>query len=93
MSQHSPAQRVRRLFLSFSLWTSALIFLLVEGNALLDQLDIGHASPMYMLGTALIAAGACIGLFAFLMLIGWALSIAFSEEPPPLQSPDGTPAE
>jgi hypothetical protein len=69
------------------------MFLVVEGNALLDQLDIGHASPLFMLGTACLSAGVCIGLFAFLMLIGLTISLAFSEESAPLQAPGGKPAE
>ena len=93
MSGPSSAQRVRSRFVSFSLWTSALAFLVVEGNALLDQLDIGHAGLLFMLGTACLSAGVCIGLFAFLMLIGLAISLAFSEESASLQTPGGKPAE
>jgi hypothetical protein len=34
-----------------------------------------------MLGTELVIAGACIGLFAFIAAIGWAISIVFEDKP------------
>jgi hypothetical protein len=88
MNAPSPERRVRSRFMSFSLWTSALAFLVIEGDALLDQLEIGHASTMFMLGTACLIAGACIGLFAIIAGIGLAISAAFSDEPPH-QQPQG----
>jgi hypothetical protein len=84
----SPARRVRTTFMTFSIWVSALAFFVVEGYALQDQLAIGHASAIFMLGTACLTAGACIGLFAILMAIGLAVSAMFSKEPAPQQSRD-----
>ena len=86
MSASSPARRVRSGFMNFGLWTSAVAFVVIEGYALLDQTEIGHASTMFMLGTACLAAAACIGLFAIIMAVGLTVSAAFSEEPPQQQS-------
>jgi hypothetical protein len=88
MNAPSPARRVRSTFMTFSILVSALGFFVVEGYALQDQLAIGHASAIFMLGTACLTAGACIGLFAILMAIGLAVSAVFSEEPAPRQSRD-----
>jgi hypothetical protein len=85
MSVGSPAGRVRGRFMSFSLWTSALIFLIVEGYLLADQLQIGHATAIFMLGTACLVASFCIGFFALISAIGLTASIFFSEELPPEQ--------
>ena len=71
MSPPSPARRVRGRFISFGLWTSALAFVIVEGYVLQDQLAIGHASTMFMFGSACLVAAVCIGLFAIIMAIGW----------------------
>jgi hypothetical protein len=46
--------------------TSAFAFFVIEGYVLHDQWEIGHASAMYMLGTAFLVAGFCIGLFAII---------------------------
>jgi hypothetical protein len=72
--------------MSFGLWTSAVAFVVIEGDALLDQSEIGHASILFMFGTACLAAAACIGLFVIMMAIGLAISAAFSDEPPHQQS-------
>ena len=86
MSISSPARRVRSGSMRLGLWASALAFLLVEGYALQDQWEIGHAGVMFMLGTALLSAGICIGLFALIAGIGLAASLFFSEQP---QAPSG----
>jgi hypothetical protein len=92
MNAPSPARRVRGRFMIFSIWISALSFFVIEGDALLDQLEIGHASTMFMLGTACLVAGICIGLFAAVTGIGLAISAAFSDETPnlPPQEPSGS---
>jgi hypothetical protein len=72
--------------MSISLWTSALAFVVIEGYVLQDQLAIGHASGMFMFGSACLVAAACMGLFAIIMAIGLAVSAAFSDEPTPRQS-------
>jgi hypothetical protein len=79
MSGQPSARRVRSLFMSFGLWTAGIAFVVIEGYALLDQTEIGHASAMFMLGTACVAAAACIGLFAIITAIGLAISAAFSD--------------
>jgi hypothetical protein len=66
---------------------------LIAGDALLDQWEIGHASMLYMFGTACLAAAACLGLFAIISAIGLAVSAAFSDEPlqqQPDHSQDGS---
>ena len=79
MSAPSLARRVRSTFISFGLWISVVAFIVIEGDALLDQSEIGHASILFMLGTACLAAAACIGLFAIITAIGLAISAAFSD--------------
>jgi len=86
MSALSPARRVRRRFMSVGLWTSVVAFVVIEGYALLDQTEIGHASIPFMLGTACLAAAACIALFAIITAIGLAISAAFTDEPSRQQS-------
>jgi hypothetical protein len=86
MSTQSAAHRVRARFLSFGFWTSAVAFVVIEADALLDQWEIGHASTLYMFGTACLAAAACLGLFAIISAIGLAVSAAFRDEPRPEQS-------
>jgi hypothetical protein len=81
MSAPSPAGRVRARFISIGFWTSAVAFVVIEGDALLDQSEIGHASVLYMFGTACLAAAACLVLFAVISAIGFAVSAAFSDEP------------
>src|SRR5258708_21309949 len=86
MSALSAARRVRARFISFGFWTSAVAFVVIEGDAPLDQSEIGHASVLFMFGTACLAAAACLGLFAIILAIGLGVSAAFREEPRPEQS-------
>jgi hypothetical protein len=79
MTDLPTARRVRSGFLRVGLWASAAAFVLIEGYALLDQWLIGHASVLFMFGTALLSAGACIGLFALISAIGFAVSLFFGE--------------
>jgi hypothetical protein len=72
--------------MSFGFWTSIAAFVVIEGDALLDQSEIGHASALFMFGTACLAAAACLGLFAIIMAVGLAVSTAFGEEPHHQQS-------
>ena len=81
MNAPSPARRVRSTFMSFGLWASVGAFVIIESDALLDQSEIGHASVLYMFGTACLAAAACLVLFAVISAIGFAVSAAFSDEP------------
>jgi hypothetical protein len=59
----------------------------IEGDAILDQLEIGHASPLFMFGTACLATAACVALFAIITAIGLAVSAAFEEEPQQQSTP------
>ena len=86
MNASSPERRVRGGFMRFALWTSALAFFAIEGYFFQHQLEIGHASAMFMLGTAFLIAGFCIGLFAIIVAIGLVISAAFSDQPPDHQS-------
>jgi hypothetical protein len=63
------------------LGTSALLFFVIELYVLQDQWAIGHASALFMLGTACLVAGACIGLFAIITAIRLLLSVALNDEP------------
>ena len=80
------ARRVRNRFLTVGLLVSAVTFAVIEGDALVDQSQIGHASALFMFGTACLAAAACVVLFAIITAIGLAVSAAFSDEPPQQQS-------
>jgi hypothetical protein len=82
MSAPSRARRVRNRFLTLGLLVSAVTFVVIESDALVDQSQIGHASALFMFGTACLAAAACIVLFAIITGIGLAVSAAFSDEPP-----------
>jgi hypothetical protein len=87
MSAPSPARRVRARFVSLGFWTSAIAFVVIEGDALLEQSEIGHASAVYMFGTACLAAAACLVLFAIISAIGLGVSAAFNDEPHPPAGP------
>ena len=82
----SRARRVRNRFLTVGLLVSAVTFVVIEGDALVDQSQLGHASALFMFGTACLAAAACVVLFAIITAIGLAVSAAFSDEPPQQQS-------
>lgn len=81
MENPSPARLMRSRFMTFGLLASIVAFVLIEGDAFLDQSEIGHASILFMLGTACLAAAACMALFAIISAIGFVVSAAFSEEP------------
>jgi hypothetical protein len=86
VSSRFPAGRVRGRFISFGFWTAVAAFVVIEGDAILDQLEIGHASPLFMFGTACLATAACVALFAIITAIGLAVSAAFKEDPHQQQS-------
>jgi hypothetical protein len=64
------------------LWASVFSFFFLESYALHDQLAIGQASVRFMIGTALLSEGLCIGLFALIAAVGLAASVFLSEQPP-----------
>jgi hypothetical protein len=76
----SPARRVRRASMQVSVLISVLAFLVIGGTVLLDQWIAGYASGRFILGTAILSAGACVGLFAIVAGIGSAISIALADE-------------
>src|SRR6516225_4609962 len=79
-TQPSPAHRVRNGSIRVGLWASTFAFFFLESYALQDQLAIGRATVMFILGTAFLTAGLCIGLFALIAAIGLAASLLFSEQ-------------
>lgn len=82
MTSSSPARRIRRGSIRVGLVAAAVAFVVIEGEALQDQLTIGQASMMFMLGTAFVGAGMCIGLFGLITAIGLLASVFFSERLP-----------
>jgi hypothetical protein len=65
--RHLAMRPAPKSFIHFSAWISILAFLAIEGDALLDQWQIGQASLRFRLGTGLVIAGACLLLFALLV--------------------------
>ena len=82
----SPAHRIRVATMRISLLISVVAFVVVGGTILLDQWIAGLASGRFILGTAILNAGVCIGLFAIISAIGAAVSIVLGDE-----AIDGTP--
>jgi hypothetical protein len=76
----SPARRLRRAFIHVSFVISLLAFFLVGGSILLDQWIAGQASARFILGTAILTAGACVGLFAVTAAIGLAASMLLRDD-------------
>jgi hypothetical protein len=66
MSVLSPADRARRASMRVGLVIAILAFLVVGGDVLLDKWITGYASAVFILGTAALIAGICIGLFAII---------------------------
>src|SRR5215471_2269897 len=64
MNELSPAQRVRRMSVLFGAVVSIALFVLLANEILVSQLLEGHASLLYILGTACVIAGACLLVFA-----------------------------
>jgi len=79
MNELSPAQRVRRFSVVLGSVISCVTFVLLANEIVVAQMLEGYASPLYMLGTACVIAGACLLLFAIISAIGLLVSIAFSE--------------
>ena len=75
-----------------SLLTSVVAFFVLGVSTFCDQWIAGYASLQFMLGTAFITAGICIGLFAIIAAVGLAISIAFGDEPP-LSTPPRPPVD
>jgi hypothetical protein len=67
---------------SFALWVSGLAFIAIETYVLQDQLLIGHASGLFMFGTACLVAAASIALFALLVATCAVFSAALASDRP-----------
>jgi hypothetical protein len=67
-----PARRARRALLRFGALASAFAFVVVGGTVLIDQWIFGHAGAAFIIGTAVLIAGGCLGLFAIIAAIGLA---------------------
>jgi hypothetical protein len=79
--------------------TSLTVFFVLGCTVLIDQWIAGQVSATFMLGTALLLAGLCTGLFAAVAAIGLALSMLFDDHnagtehrmPISQQQPDSEP--
>jgi hypothetical protein len=80
MRTFSPALRVRRKFMRLGLLISALAFVVVGGDVLLEQWIEGYASALFIFGTACLIAAACTVLFAIIAVIGLVTSRVYSDE-------------
>jgi len=76
-----PESTLRRWFMRVSLGVSLIAFIAIGGTVLLDQWITGNASAGFMLGTALLVAGVCMGLFATIVLLGLMISSALKDKP------------
>jgi F0F1-type ATP synthase assembly protein I len=56
------------------------VFLLLGTTVLLDQWIIGQASARFMIGTAMLIVGFCMGLFAIISAIGLAVSAPLRDD-------------
>ena len=54
---------------------SVLSFVILGGGDLLDQWLAGHGSVWFIVGTLLINAGTCLGIFGIIAAIGLVVSI------------------
>jgi hypothetical protein len=94
MSVLSPADRAGRAFMRLGLIVAVFAFVVVGTDVLLDQWIIGYASTQFILGTAALIAGVCLGLFAIIAGLGLAVATAFRQKPAPPapeQPPEAAP--
>jgi hypothetical protein len=75
------AHRVRHASIRIGSIAAMLTFVILGGGDLFVQWIAGYASPAFMLGTLLINAGLCLGIFVIIAGIGWALSSGLSLTP------------
>ncbi|MFL5091338.1 MAG: hypothetical protein ACJ8D7_13315 [Xanthobacteraceae bacterium] len=90
MSVLSPADRAGRTFMRLGLIVAVAAFLIVGSDVLLDQWIIGYASAQFILGTAALIAGICLGLFAIIAGLGLAVAALLRHKPAP-PSPEEPP--
>ena len=74
----SSADRARRASMRLGLVIAVLAFLVVGSDVLLDQWIT--ASVEFILGTAALTAGICIGLFAIIGALGLAIAAALRDK-------------
>ncbi len=75
------ARSVRRAFMGFAILGSIAAFG-AGGAILLDQWIAGHATPLFIFGTACLIFAVCLAIFAAVNATGLASSLLFREEPP-----------
>ena len=75
-----PARLARRIFIRLSALIAILAFFVLGSTVLLDQWIIGRASAGFILGTAVLIAGMCTGLFAVIAAIGLMISAPLRDE-------------
>jgi hypothetical protein len=73
-----PTDRTRRAFMRLAILISVAAFLILASDVLLDQWISGYASAEFILGTAALIAGICIGLFAIVAALGLVIDAALS---------------
>jgi hypothetical protein len=75
-----PAIRLLRQSVRLGFLTSLTAFCVLGCTILIDQWIAGQVSATFILGTALLPAGLCTGLFAAVAAIGLAISMLFEDE-------------
>ena len=70
MSAVSSPDRVSHAFIRYGVIIALVAFLVVGSDVLLDQWITGNARTEFILGTAALIAGICLGLFAVVAAIG-----------------------
>jgi hypothetical protein len=94
------AIRLLRQFMRVGFLISLTAFFVLGCTVLIDQWIAGQVSVTFMLGTALLLAGLCTGLFAAVAAMGLALSMFFdghdagteNQMPIPQQRSDSEPS-
>jgi len=74
VSVMSSPDRVSRAFIRLGLLIAAIAFFVVGSDVLLTQWITGSSRTEFILGTAALIAGMCIGLFAIIAAIGLAVA-------------------
>jgi hypothetical protein len=90
MSALSPAERTGRAFMRVAVVVAVVTFVVMASDVLLDQWIIGYASAQFILGTAALIAGVCLGLFAIIAGFGLAVATVLHRKPAP-PSPEEPP--
>lgn len=82
MYDTSLADRVRHASLRIGALVAVFVFLVLGGGDLFDQWIGGYASARFMVGTMLVNAGACLGLFVIIAATGFGLSLTLPARSP-----------